>query len=141
MTILERAAPIAVVDEGRAREIWSSHFPNLIWYYAPLKTTTGIMSKDGKVISVVMKSIVEGVDYEKFVQAADYVWPCPYSQLEEHAYMSDKLCVPLVGIVHFPKSDAIIYATIRTDSLWKLEVDLRGELANILMENAVLLKG
>ena len=141
MTVLERAVPMPVVDEERARAIWSAHFPNITWYYAPLKTTTGIMSKDNKVISVVLKKTVDTVDYEKFVQAADYIWPCPYDEIQEHAYMADKLHVPLIGIVYFPKSNAIIYATIRKDNQWKLEVDLRSDMANILMANAVFLKG
>jgi len=125
-------------DTERAIAIWSSHYPKILckqdsdldWY----------MEKDDKIIARVMIDTVTR-KYEDFLSMADYIWPQSYFTLHRYYQKAMSSFIPIVGIVFFSKSNAIIYSTILKEDCWKVDVRLLGSLAKITMENPVILKG
>lgn len=125
-------------DNERAIAIWSSHYPKIKCKQMP--DLDWCMEKDEKVIAEV---IIKTVDrkYEDFLSVADYVLIMQYFTLNRIWAKANSTWIPIVGIVYFPKSNAIIHSTIMKDGDWKVDIKLLGSIAKIVMENAVILKG
>lgn len=103
--------------EDRAVEIWSSHYPDIIYASTDKDTpcvVDAVLVKNGQLIGVVEQKSRPGLSFIDFVVTYKKRWLVTQKKIDQGAELAHTLHTDFVGFLYFPSADVLL-----VKSLWK----------------------
>ena len=101
--------------EDRAVEIWSSHYPDIIYASTDKNTpcvVDAVLVKNGKIIGVVEQKSRPGMTVLDFNVTYEKRWLVTQKKLDDAAEIAQALQTKLVGFLYFPEADVLLVKTL-----------------------------
>lgn len=115
--------------EDRAVQIWSSHYPDIIYASTDKDTpcvVDAVLVKNNNVVGVVEQKSRPGLSFVDFIVTYEKRWLVTQQKLDSASMIAQSLKTNLVGFLYFPTADVLIVKT-----LWK---NSAGWVADIVTE-------
>jgi len=103
--------------EDRAVEIWSSHYPDIIYASTDKDTpcvVDAVLVKNNNVIGVVEQKSRPSISFVDFIVTYEKRWLVTQQKLDNASLVAQSLHTSLVGFLYFPTADVLLVKT-----LWK----------------------
>jgi hypothetical protein len=101
--------------EDRAVQIWSSHYPDIIYAStdkdAPC-VVDAVLVKNGKIIGVVEQKSRPGMTVLDFNVTYGKRWLVTQKKLDDASEIAQTLHTKLVGFLYFPEADVLLVKTL-----------------------------
>lgn len=97
--------------EDRAVEIWSSHYPNIIYASTDKDTPCvidAVLVKNGNVIGVAEQKSRPGISFIDFIVTYEKRWLVTQQKLDDASKIARSLQTGLVGFLYFPSADVLL---------------------------------
>ena len=101
--------------EDRAVQIWSSHYPDIIYASTDKDTpcvVDAVLVKNGQVVGVAEQKSRPGISFVDFIVTYEKRWLVTQKKLDDASEVAQSLQTNLVGFLYFPTADVLLVKTL-----------------------------